>query len=86
MPDVDHIREILDQFGPTAVLDLLLIAAAIYGALRLVSGTRASTWNVASLPCVVWTSCRVKPHEPVVDRCNESSQIHVLFTLRSPKD
>ena len=43
MPDIEHIREILNQFGPNAVLDIALIAAAIYGALRLVSGTRAST-------------------------------------------
>lgn len=43
MPDLDHIREVLRQFGPTSVIDVLLIAAVIFASLRLLSGTRAIT-------------------------------------------
>lgn len=43
MIDWQHYREVLAQFGPTSVIDVLLIAAVIYGALRIVSGTRAMT-------------------------------------------
>ena len=43
MPDFDHLREILGQFGPAAALDVLLIASVIFAALSLVSGTRAMT-------------------------------------------
>jgi len=43
MPDFEHIREILRQFSPSSVVDVVLIAALIYAALRLVSGTRAMT-------------------------------------------
>lgn len=43
MPSVDHIREILGQFGPSSAVDVLLIAALLFGALRVVIGTRAMT-------------------------------------------
>ncbi len=43
MPDLDHVREVLRQFGPTSVIDVLLIAAVIFASLRLLSGTRAIT-------------------------------------------
>jgi diadenylate cyclase len=43
MPDLDHFREVLRQFGPTSVIDVLLIAAVIFASLRLLSGTRAIT-------------------------------------------
>lgn len=43
MPDLDHIREVLRQFGPTSVIDVLLIGAVIFASLRLLSGTRAIT-------------------------------------------
>lgn len=43
MPDLDHVQEVLRQFGPTSVIDVLLIAAVIFASLRLLSGTRAIT-------------------------------------------
>src|SRR6185436_7313404 len=43
MPDTQHFREILSQFGPTSAIDVLLIAVVIYAVLRLLSGTRAMT-------------------------------------------
>lgn len=43
MPDLDHVREVLRQFQPTSVIDVLLIAAVIFASLRLLSGTRAIT-------------------------------------------
>lgn len=43
MPDLEHAREVLRQFGPTSVIDVLLIAAVIFALLRLLSGTRAIT-------------------------------------------
>lgn len=43
MPDTQHFREILSQFGPTSAIDVLLIAVVIYALLRLLSGTRAMT-------------------------------------------
>ncbi len=43
MPEIDHLREVLRQFGPTSVIDVLLIAAVIFASLRLFSGTRAMT-------------------------------------------
>ncbi|GBD23087.1 Cyclic di-AMP synthase CdaA [bacterium HR29] len=43
MFDWQHYREVIDQFGPSSVIDVLLIAALIYGALRVMSGTRAMT-------------------------------------------
>lgn len=38
-----HLREVLEQFQPSSVIDVLLIAALIYGTLRALSGTRAMT-------------------------------------------
>jgi diadenylate cyclase len=43
MTDFDNLREILRQFGPSSVLDVLLIAVVIFAAMRLLSGTRAVT-------------------------------------------
>lgn len=43
MFDWQHYREVLEQFGPSSVIDVLLIAALIYGTLRVLSGTRAMT-------------------------------------------
>ncbi|MBI2765669.1 MAG: TIGR00159 family protein [Chloroflexi bacterium] len=43
MPDFTRLRDISDQFGPSAALDIALIAVVIYSALRLLSGTRAMT-------------------------------------------
>lgn len=43
MLNLDHFREILDQFGPRSVLDIALIAGLIFATLRLLSGTRAMT-------------------------------------------
>jgi diadenylate cyclase len=43
MTDFDNLREILRQFGPSSVLDILLIAVVIFAAMRLLSGTRAMT-------------------------------------------
>lgn len=43
MTDLQNLREILRQFGPSSVLDILLIAIVIFAAMRLLSGTRAVT-------------------------------------------
>jgi diadenylate cyclase len=43
MPDIQHFREVLSQFGPTSAIDVLLIAVVIYAVLRILSGTRAMT-------------------------------------------
>ncbi len=43
MTDLQNLREILRQFGPSSVLDILLIAVVIFAAMRLLSGTRAVT-------------------------------------------
>lgn len=43
MTDLDNLREILRQFGPSSVLDIVLIAVVIFAAMRLISGTRAVT-------------------------------------------
>ncbi|MEO8540083.1 MAG: diadenylate cyclase CdaA [bacterium] len=43
MLDTEHFREIFSQFGLTSAIDVLLIAAVIYAALRILSGTRAMT-------------------------------------------
>jgi len=41
MPDFEHFREILAQFGPSSAIDVLLIAVVIFSVLRILSGTRA---------------------------------------------
>ncbi len=41
--DLQHAREVLDQFDWSAAIDVLLIAAAIFAAFRLLSRTRAIT-------------------------------------------
>jgi len=43
MPDFDQLQEILSQFDASAAIDVLLIAAAIFATLRVLSGTRAMT-------------------------------------------
>lgn len=43
MPNLDHAREVLDQFTVSSAIDVLLIAAVIFSTLRLLSGTRAMT-------------------------------------------
>jgi diadenylate cyclase len=43
MPDFDQLQEILSQFDASAAVDVLLIAAAIFATLRVLSGTRAMT-------------------------------------------
>ncbi|WBL36227.1 diadenylate cyclase [Tepidiforma flava] len=43
MFDLDHVRDVLDQFTFTSAVDVVLIAVLIYAALRLLSGTRAMT-------------------------------------------
>lgn len=43
MPDTQHFREVLSQFGPTSAIDVLLLAVVIYAVLRILSGTRAMT-------------------------------------------
>jgi len=43
LPNLDHIQEILGQFGPSSAVDVLLIALLLFWALRLVTGTRAMT-------------------------------------------
>lgn len=43
MPDLSHVREILGTFTFSSAIDVLLIAAVIYSALRIVSGTAAMT-------------------------------------------
>ena len=53
MPDFQHLREILAEFGPSAALDVLLIAAVIFSALLLVSGTRAMTQARGALALVL---------------------------------
>ncbi len=53
MPDLDHFREILGQFGPSSAIDVLLIAALIFATLRLLSGTRAMTQARGALVLVL---------------------------------
>lgn len=43
MPDTGRIREIFEGFGAGSALDIVLLAAAAFGVLRLLSGTRAMT-------------------------------------------
>ena len=43
MPNLDHAREVLDQFALSSAIDVLLIAVVIFSTLRLLSGTRAMT-------------------------------------------
>lgn len=43
MPDPDRLREIFERFGPSSVIDIVLLAAAVFGVLRILSGTRAMT-------------------------------------------
>ncbi|MGK2965202.1 MAG: diadenylate cyclase CdaA [Tepidiformaceae bacterium] len=43
MPDISHIRELLEQFTWSSAVDVLLIAIVVFSAIRLVSGTRAMT-------------------------------------------
>jgi len=53
MPDISRVREILSQFGPSSVLDVALIALAIFATLRLLSGTRAMTQLRGAIALVV---------------------------------
>ena len=53
MPNLQHLREILDEFGPSAALDIFLIATLIFSALLLVSGTRAMTQARGALALVL---------------------------------
>ncbi|MDZ7728266.1 MAG: diadenylate cyclase CdaA [Dehalococcoidia bacterium] len=53
MPDLDHLREVLRQFGPTSIIDVLLIAAVIFASLRLLSGTRAITQMRGALTLIL---------------------------------
>lgn len=43
MPDLNHVREILGEFGPSSALEVLLIAVVIFSTLRILSGTAAMT-------------------------------------------
>jgi len=43
MPDIEHVREVLQQFDASSAIDVLLIALVIFSAVRLLSGTRAMT-------------------------------------------
>ena len=43
MPETEHIREVLSQFGWAAAIDIFLIAVVIYAVLRIMSGTRVMT-------------------------------------------
>ncbi len=43
MPDPDRLKEIFEAFGPRSIIDILLLAAATFGLLRILSGTRAMT-------------------------------------------
>jgi len=43
MPDVEHFREILDQFRPESIIEVLFVAVVIFLMLRVMSGTRAMT-------------------------------------------
>jgi len=43
MPDVEHFREVLSQFRPESILEVLFIGAIIFLMLRVMSGTRAMT-------------------------------------------
>ncbi len=43
MPDLNHVREVLSQFRPASVLDVLVIAFVIFSTLRILSGTQAMT-------------------------------------------
>jgi len=43
MPDTQHFRETLSEFGFSAAIDVLLIAVVIFAVLRILSGTRAMT-------------------------------------------
>ena len=43
MPDTQHFREVLSQFDWTSAVDVLLIATVIFGALRIMTGTRVMT-------------------------------------------
>jgi len=53
MPDFEHLRDILRQFEPSSVIDVLLIAVAIFSMLRLLSGTRAMTQLRGALAVVL---------------------------------
>ncbi len=55
MPDVEHLREILGQFGAASVVDVLLIAVLIFSSLRVISGTRAMTQARGALVLVLTT-------------------------------
>jgi diadenylate cyclase len=54
MPDVEHLREILGQFGVASAVDVLLIALLIFSSLRLISGTRAMTQARGALVLVLF--------------------------------
>jgi diadenylate cyclase len=43
MPDFDHIQEVLRQFRPESIIEVLFITVVIFLMLRVVSGTRAMT-------------------------------------------
>jgi len=43
MMDTDRIRQIFDEFGAASVIDIVLIAVAVFGVFRILSGTRAMT-------------------------------------------
>lgn len=49
MPEFDHLRDIVSQFGPSSAIDVLLIAIVIFSSLRVLSGTRAMTQVRAAL-------------------------------------
>ncbi len=53
MPDFEHLRDILRQFEPSSVIDVLLIAIAIFSMLRVLSGTRAMTQLRGALALVL---------------------------------
>lgn len=43
MPDLDHFREVMDQFRPESIIEVLFISVVIFLMLRVMSGTRAMT-------------------------------------------
>jgi len=51
--DLSNVREVFRQFGPSSVIDVLLIAVVIFATLRLLSGTRAMTQLRGALTLIV---------------------------------
>ncbi len=43
MPNVDRLREVLDQFRPESIIEVLFISVVVFLMLRVMSGTRAMT-------------------------------------------